>query len=107
MNLSKVLSSERTIKAKESVEKAFKSYLLYRQKSFEKIDVEKLKSELRRIKESAISNLDELKKKAKENFKNQGIKVFEAKNAKKVRKILFKVIPKNEKIVKSKSNAIN
>ncbi|MEM5883036.1 MAG: LUD domain-containing protein [Candidatus Aenigmatarchaeota archaeon] len=95
------------IKAKELTEKAFRSYLIQRQKSIEKVDVEKLKKELRRIKEESISNLEELKKKTIENLESQGVKVFEAKDAKEAREILLKLIPKNEKIVKSKSNVAN
>ena len=72
----------------------------------EKIDAEELKKELRRIKETSLSNLNELKKKAVENLKSQGIKVFEAKDSEEARKILLEVIPKEEKIVKSKSNVM-
>ncbi|MEM5793962.1 MAG: LUD domain-containing protein [Candidatus Aenigmatarchaeota archaeon] len=107
MGISNLLASERIIKAKESTEKAFRSYLIFRQKSLERVDVGKLKKELRRIKEESISNLEELKKKARENLESQGVKVFEAKDAKEAREILLKLIPKNEKIVKSKSNVIN
>ncbi len=106
MNLNELLASSRIKNAKEVMEKAFRSYLTYRQKSLEKIDAEKLKKELRKIKEISLSNLDELKKKAIENFKSQGIKVFEAKDSEEARKILLKIIPENEKIVKSKSNVI-
>ncbi|MEM5834664.1 MAG: LUD domain-containing protein [Candidatus Aenigmatarchaeota archaeon] len=107
MGISNLLASERIIKAKELVEKGFRSYLLYRQKSLEKVDVEKLKKELRRIKEISLSNLEELKKKVIENLEAQGIKVFEAKDAKEAREILLKLIPKNGKVVKSKSNVIS
>lgn len=107
MSLNELPTSIRIKSAKEATEKAFRSYLMYRQKSLEKINVEKLKKELRRIKETSLSNLEELKKKAVENLKSQGIKVFEAKDSKEAREILLKIIPKNEKIVKSKSNMID
>ena len=107
MSLSKILNSSRIKNAKIASEEAFRQYLLYREKSFEKVNIESLKKELRRIKEYSVSNLEELKKKTVENLKSQGIKVFEAKDAKEAKEILLKIIPKGEKIVKSKSNLMD
>jgi iron-sulfur cluster protein len=107
MSLSEILNSSRIKNAKIASEKAFRQYLLYREKSFEKVNIQSLKKELRRIKEYSVSNLEELKKKTVENLKSQGIKVFEAKDAKEAKEILLKIIPKGEKIVKSKSNLMN
>ncbi|MEM7825330.1 MAG: LUD domain-containing protein, partial [Candidatus Aenigmatarchaeota archaeon] len=106
MKMNEIIASDRIKRAKEATEKAFRKYVVYRQKSFEKIDSEKLKIDLRKIKENSISNLEKLKNRAVENLEAQGIKVFEAKDAKKAREIILKLIPKNEKIVKSKSNVI-
>jgi len=107
MSLSEILNSSRIKNAKIASEKAFRQYLLYREKSFEKVNIQSLKKELRRIKEYSVSNLEELKKKTVENLKSQGIKVFEAKDAKEAKEILLKIIPKGEKIVKSKSNLMD
>jgi iron-sulfur cluster protein len=107
MSLSEILNSSRIKNAKIASEEAFRQYLLYREKSFEKVNIQSLKKELRRIKEYSVSNLEELKKKTVENLKSQEIKVFEAKDAKEAKEILLKIIPKGEKIVKSKSNLMN
>ncbi len=107
MGLVEILNSSRIKNAKNATEKAFKHYISNREKVLKKVNVEDLKKELRRIKEYSISNLEKLKKSAIENLKSQGIKVFEAEDSKEARKIISKIIPEGEKVVKSKSNVMN
>jgi len=106
-NLKKVIESKRTQTGKFIVLKSYNTYLKNREKALEGIDVDKLKEKLKKIKKNSLSNLDELKKKTIKNLRNQNIQVFEAKDAKEARTIALKLIPKGEKIVKSKSNVVN
>jgi len=107
MELGEILEENRMKNAKKSFEIAFAKYLVNRVATMKEIDVEEFKKELRRIKEFSIENLDSLKRKAIKNLENQGIKVFEAENAKEARRITFELIPEKKTIVKSKSNVIN
>jgi iron-sulfur cluster protein len=107
MELKEILESERIRESKKGFNLAFQTYLTNRQKALEGMDEEVLKRELRRIKEYSIKNLFDLKAKAIENLKKQGVKVFEAKDSKEAKEILLKLIPEGETIVKSKSNVIN
>jgi iron-sulfur cluster protein len=107
MELSKLLVSERIKTTRISFEEAFSTYVANRQLALAKVDAENLKRKAREIKERSIAKLESLKKKAIENLKENGIKVFEAKNAEEARKIALELIPEGELIVKSKSNTIN
>ncbi|MCM8785615.1 MAG: LUD domain-containing protein [Candidatus Omnitrophica bacterium] len=107
MSLEQILVSERIKNAKKSLEVSLQTYLINRNKAFENNDIEKIKKELKRIKEFSINNLEELKNKTVKNLKEQGIKVFEAKDIEEAKKIVLDIIPKGELVVKSKSNAIN
>jgi len=106
MDLKKILASERTKSAKKMMEIAAANYMTNKDEALKRIDKKEMKKKLRKIKEYSISHLDELKSKAIENLERQGIKVFEAKDAKEACKIALKLIPKKELIVKSKSNTI-
>ena len=106
MNMKNLLK-ERSLKiGRNALKKAMKTYLESRSKTFSEIDIQKLKEKLKEIKEFSISNLDELVKKAVNNLKKQGIKVYLARDNKEACEIALKLIPKGEKVVKSKSNAI-
>jgi iron-sulfur cluster protein len=107
MELSKLLVSERIKTTRISFEEAFSTYVANRQQALEKVDAENLKRKAREIKERSIAKLESLKKKAIENLKENGIKVFEAKNAEEARNIALELIPEEELVVKSKSNTIN
>lgn len=72
-----------------------------------KLEKEKFRKELFEIKKKAISNIEELKKKTIENLKENGIEVFEPKDAKEAREIIEKILEGKNKIVKAKSNAFN
>ncbi|MDI6806201.1 MAG: LUD domain-containing protein [Candidatus Aenigmarchaeota archaeon] len=85
----------------------FKTYLKNREKTFGEFNIEQLKLQLRKIKEESISNLENLKEKTIRNLKEKGIKVFEVRNSEEAKKVLFKIIGKDEVVVKAKSNTIN
>jgi iron-sulfur cluster protein len=106
MNLEKILESERTKSAKVMMELAATNYIAGRDEALKRIDEKEMKEKIRKIKEYSISNLQELKSKAIENLEKQRIKVFEAKDSREACEIALKLIPKNELIVKSKSNLI-
>jgi len=106
MDLKETLRSERIVTGKKALKTAFANYTLNRSKALQKVDEKTLKEELKKIKEYSISNLDDLKRKAIENLKEQKIEVLEAKNAKEACKIALELIPKKETLVKSKSNTI-
>jgi len=106
MNLKETLKSERIIRGKKALKTAFVNYTLNRNKALRKVDEKALKEQLKKIKENSISNLDNLKRKAIENLKEQKIQVFEAKDAKEACKIALELIPKKETLVKTKSNTI-
>jgi len=106
MDLKKVLTSERTITGKKALKTAFVNYTLNRGKALQKIDEKVLKEQLKKIKENSLLNLDNLKRRAIENLKEQKIQVFEAKDAKEACKIALELIPKKETLVKTKSNTI-
>ncbi|MFH7882596.1 MAG: LUD domain-containing protein, partial [Candidatus Aenigmatarchaeota archaeon] len=107
MKIEDILVSDRTNNAKASIEKAFKTYFKNREEILKNLDKENLKKELRRIKEYSLENLEELKIKTISSLKAQGIKVYEVKDVKEAKEVLFKLIPKDEIIVKSKSNVMN
>ncbi|MDI6826609.1 MAG: LUD domain-containing protein [Candidatus Aenigmarchaeota archaeon] len=106
MDLKKVLASERIKFGKELMEQASTNYMKNRDEALRGINEEELKEKVKKIKEFSIVNLESLKKKAIENLEKQKIKVFEAKDAKEACEIALRLIPKNELIVKSKSNTI-
>jgi len=107
MNLKEVLISERMVSARKAFGPAFGSYTTNRINALKKVDENTLKEKLRGIKKNSIDNLEQLKKQAIQNLKAQGIKVFEAKNAREARKIIERIIPGGKLVVKSKSNTIN
>lgn len=107
MDLKEILASDRIKTAKKSLEIAFSSYFSDRENAFKKVDLEKMKQELKNIKKNSFANLEALKEKAIKNLEEQNIKVFEAKDAKEACEIALKLIPENVTIAKSKSNVIN
>ncbi len=106
LDLKKTLTSERTKTGKKAFKTAFANYTSNRSQALKKIDEKALKEQLKKIKEYSISNLDDLKKKAIANLKEQKIQVFIAKDAKEACDIALKHIPKKETLVKSKSNTV-
>jgi len=71
------------------------------------LEYEDFREELYQIKKKAISQIGNLKKKAIEALKENGINVFEAKDAKEAREIIEKLLKEKTKIIKAKSNAFN
>jgi iron-sulfur cluster protein len=71
------------------------------------LEYEKFREELYQIKKRAISQIENLKEKAISALKENGINVFEAKDAKEAREIIEKLLKEKTKIIKSKSNAFN
>lgn len=74
---------------------------------FEFQDKKQMQEKLRSIKEKAIDNIFELKKTAINNFRKNGITVFEAKNISQAKEFISKITKSDDLIVKSKSNAAN
>lgn len=107
MNLQEILKEERLTKGKEALDLAFPTYYSNRENSLKKIDKEELKKKLREIKEYSIANLENLKQRAIENLTSQAVNVYDVKTAEEACQIVMKLIPKGEKIVKSKSNVIS
>ena len=70
-------------------------------------DFWKLSEEVRRIKEEAIENLEELLEKATENLGRNKFRVYYAKDAKDARKIAEEFFEDCDLIVKSKSNVVH
>lgn len=68
---------------------------------------DKFRDELYKIKNKAFLNIKDLKNKAIENLKENGIKVLEAKDAKEAREQIEKILEGKKKVVKSKSNTFN
>ena len=100
-----------TLKSKKSVKKSFegalRSYMKLREKTFLSLEIEKMKKKLKEIKKYSIDNIEYLLDKAKETLEKNSVEVFEAKNGKEAVKILKKLIPRGETIVKSKSNTLH
>jgi L-lactate dehydrogenase complex protein LldF len=71
------------------------------------LEYENFREELYQIKKRAISQIGNLKEKAISALKENGINVFEAKDAKEARGIIEKLLKEKTKIIKSKSNAFN
>lgn len=96
-------------KTKAAIWRVILEYRKKREKALLKnnLEKEKFREELYQIKKRAISNIGELKKKAIENLKENGIEVFEAKDAKKARELIKEILNKKTKIIKAKSNAFN
>lgn len=107
MNIEKILKEKRIVKGKKALRIAFTMYFTNREETFKSININVLKDDLRRIKERSILNLENLKRQAAEKLSQQGIKVYEAKDAKEACKIALRLIPEGQKIVKSKSNVIS
>lgn len=106
MNLKEILASDRIKNAKKSLDIAFPSYFSDRENALKKVDIKKMKQELKEIKKTSLANLKTLKEKTIKTLEEQNIKVFEAKDAKEACEIALKLIPENEKIAKSKSNVV-
>ncbi|MFH1801472.1 MAG: LUD domain-containing protein [archaeon] len=83
------------------------SYKERRDKLLNEEEKEKLRKELREIKEKSIDNIFELKKRAVENLEKSGIKVIEAKTPKNAVDEIRKIIGKENLVIKSKSNTAN
>jgi len=94
---------------KSVIWQVFLEYKEKREKALKKqnLDYENFRQELFEIKKSAILNIEKLKKRAIDSFKENGIEVFEAKDAKEAREIIEKLTQGKTKIVKSKSNTFN
>jgi len=75
--------------------------------SKKKVEKERFREELRQIKEKSISQIKELKEKAILAMRENGINVFEAKDARDARQIIKEIIGKRNKIVKAKTNAFS
>jgi iron-sulfur cluster protein len=71
------------------------------------LEYEDFREELYQIKKRAISQIESLKKKTISTLKENGINVFEAKDAKEAREIIENLLKGKTKIIKSKSNAFN
>lgn len=106
MKVEEVLKDEGRKAAKEALTLASVSYLKALNLCLEGLDLPELKRRLREIREFSINNLVELKEKAREFLSKNGIQVHEAKDAKEAQRMIFKLVPRGEKVVKSKSNTI-
>lgn len=102
-----ILKEERLRKGREALENATLAYIESRAKAFKTNDVELLKEKLRKIKELSISNLDHLVDRAIERLTDQGINVHVARDSEEACGLALELIPKGEKVVKSKSNVIH
>ena len=71
------------------------------------LEYEIFREELYQIKKRAISQIENLKEKAISALKENGINVFEAREAKEAREIIEKLTEGKTKIIKAKSNAFN
>ncbi len=83
---------------------------LHRKKTEEllkSVNFEEIVKKVREIRSNSLKNLENLKKDLKENLQKNGIKVIEVKNREELKDFLFKIIPKGEILVKSKSNVMN
>ncbi|MFH0978525.1 MAG: LUD domain-containing protein [Candidatus Woesearchaeota archaeon] len=68
------------------------------------VDKDKLRDNVRQIKEKSIEDISSLRKQAISNLQKSGITVLELPDAKAVKKVLYDIIGKEKLIVKSKSN---
>jgi len=93
--------------SKKSLLHTFDDYKAKREKVFSTFDVEKTRDKLHELKKESIKNIENLKKQAVANFKNFGVKVFEANDYQEVEKILKKLVGEENLVVKSKSSVIN
>lgn len=97
---------------KETKTVVWRVVLEYRQKREKallknNLDKEKFRKELYEIKKISISDIKNLKNKAIERLKENGIEVFGAKDAKEAREQIEKILEGKKKIIKSKSSAFN
>lgn len=106
MEIEKIIKEKRIIDSKKAFKIAYRRYYLNRSEALKNINLKELKERARKIKEKCIENLDNLVDITLENLEKNGIKTFFAKNSKDAIKILKKIIPEGEVIVKSKSNVI-
>ncbi|MGB9598725.1 MAG: LUD domain-containing protein [Minisyncoccales bacterium] len=72
-----------------------------------KLEKEKFREELFQIKKKVISSIEILKERTIQNLKENGIEVFEAKDAKEAKGKIEEILKDKKLIVKSKSNAFN
>ena len=98
---------EKNMETQEVVLPIMYSYKEKRDKIINEEEKEKLRDELRKIKEEALNDIFELKKKALANLTKNGIKVIEAKDSKDAIKKIKEIIGKEKLIIKSKSNTAN
>lgn len=106
MEIEKIIKEKRIANSKKAFKIAYRRYYLNRSEALKNINLKELKERARKIKEKCIENLDNLVDITLENLEKNGIKTFFAKNSKDAIKILKKIIPEGEVIVKSKSNVI-
>ena len=71
------------------------------------LEYEKFREELYQIKKKAISQREDLKKKAVEQLKQNGINVFQARDGEEAREIIEGLLAGKTKIIKAKTNAFN
>jgi len=107
MKIRVMLNSERIKLAKKSMERAFPIYHTNRNTAIKCVDEEEMKQKLRCIKKYSIHNLDVLKRNTVLRLEKQNVRIYEVKNGKQAHRIIRKLIPKNETVVKSKSNTID
>lgn len=93
--------------SQKSLLHTFDDYKKQREEIFVSFDVEKLRDKLHQLKKESIENIEKLKCQAISNFKENGVKVFEAKDYQDAGEILKKITTNANLIVKSKSNVIN
>jgi len=96
-------------KTKTILWQVFLGYREKRKKALLKnnLDYENFRNELYEIKKKDILQIGNLKKKAIEALKENGINVFEAKDGKEAREIIEGLLKGKTKIIKSKSNVFN
>jgi L-lactate dehydrogenase complex protein LldF len=87
----------------------FEEYLVKRKRALLDLGLnyEEYRQKIKEIKKSSIANSKALREKAIRAFKNNGIKVFWAKDAEEARKIIEDLLTDKKKIVKAKSNAFH
>ncbi|MCW1301194.1 MAG: LUD domain-containing protein [Candidatus Nanoarchaeia archaeon] len=106
MKIEEVLKEKKARVVKQALATASLYYFDAWMKSVEEVDLTELKEKLRQIKEFSLDHLGELKEKAVNSLSRNGICVHEARDAREAKRILRELIPRGEKVVKSKSNTI-
>jgi len=107
MDVKGLLKSEDVERGRKALKIAFKTYVTNRNKALKNIDIDELKKKVRKIRETSISQLEILKRKAIKSLKENGVEVYEALDGDEAIEIFKNLVPKGEKVVKSKSNVIH